>query len=409
VGPYGMYGLRPSPIQDKHHLHGVTRPLVLHDESSVGDTTQNMTEHLEMEGRSPTEPDSLRGLPKPAFARPDPERKASDGVYSSIRNSNPFIEVTPSFVSTPMRKSSIELLSPMSGHPSAIPKPLSNITRRQKVRQQHEHDLVPESPSPNTTGYSSKPSRMSSYAGTGYDTEIKPPFMANKSHSTPGHNTYDSDSRETSFALSEIPEFVYPLECQDRTTGTREYETLSENPETIRLLEGRNNDVPQSIPWPGMTPGVSPEPLAWPGQTPTATSPAPTEWPRASPFEYPDSPPRVPPKHPARSMSIRSSAGSDLPPPSIPKLLGPRIISKENIRGHLRNISQDIPEESLRQAKQRDVTPNEIPKLVPFNKNMFPRRDRNGTPVGAWMGNSAVERVNEEGFEMKPLEEQPKR
>jgi hypothetical protein len=409
VVPVGMYGFMPSPTKDKHPLHGVTRPVILPDEKSERETTQDMNEHLKTEGRRPTEPDSPGGLPKPAYTRPDPDRKASDGVYSSIRNSNPFVEDTPGFGSTPMRKISIEVLSPMSGHPSAIPKPLFNTTKRQEARQQHENDLIPESLSTVTASYSSKPSQMPSHAGTGYEREIKPALIADKMHSTTEHNTYDSISRETSFALSEIPELVYPLERQDRIAGTREYKPLPENAETIRLLEGRDSDIPQSIPWPGMTPGVSPEPLAWPGQTPTAASPALTLWPRASRFEDPNTPPPVPPKHPARSASIRSSAGSDLFPPSIPRLLGPRIISKENIRGHLSNISQDITDESLRQAKQRHVTPNEIPKLTPFNKNMFPRRDRNGTPVGAWIGNAAVQRVKEEDFEMNPLEAQPKK
>lgn len=413
VVPVGMYGFIPSPTKDKSPLHGVTRQVELPDEEpeaeaeTEGETTQDILSYLETKGRVRRESDHPYGQPQPAYARPDPERKPSDGVYSSIRNSNPFMEDTPRFEKTPVQKVSIEVLSPMSGHPSAIPKPLFNISKRQDARAQEDHDLIPKSPCPVTASHTSKPSRMPSYAGTGYDREIKPPFIANKLHSTLEHNAYDSSSRETSFALSGISEMVHPLEREDRFAGARnlQYSTLSENPETIRLLEGRYSDAVRQDSWPGVTPGIVPAPVPWPGQTPTVTSPALTEWPHASHFEDPDSPPPVPPKHPGRSTSVRSSVGSDLPPPSFPRLLGPRIVSKENIRGHLSNISRDVPDETLRQVKQRDVTPQGAPRLKPFNKNMFPRPNRNGTPVGTWIGSAANQRVKEGESEMKDLVE----
>ncbi|KAJ4352396.1 uncharacterized protein N0V89_007744 [Didymosphaeria variabile] len=406
--PVGMYGFMPTPTKNKNPLHGVTRPFNLPNTGSEGESTQDMISYLETEGEDFAESDSPRSVPKPAYTLPGPERKSSDSVYSSIRNSNPFVEDTPGSLFTPTHKASVEILSPMSGHPSAIPKPLFNTSKRRDPRPENQ-ELIPESPSSIVDSFSSKPSRMPSYAGTGYDREIKPPFIANKLHSTLEHNAYDPASRETSFALSDIPELVHSFERQHRLARIDNHGTLSEHPETVRLLERQDIDVPQHVPWPGMTPGFSPDPRNWPGQTPTAISPAPTEWPRASRFQHADLPPPIPPKHPARSSSIRSSAGSDLlPPPSLPRLLGPRIVSKENIRGHLSNISRDISDDSLTQVK-RDVTPTGAPKLMPFNKNMFPRRDRNGTPVGAWMGNAVAQGTKESEFEMKTFEEQSKK
>ncbi|OAG10165.1 uncharacterized protein CC84DRAFT_1256054 [Paraphaeosphaeria sporulosa] len=383
VVPVGMYRFMPSPTEDKSPLHGITRPIELPDDETGaeadGETTQDIISYLEAEGRIPGESDHPCGLPQPAYARPDPERKPSDGVYSSIRNSNPFLEDTARFWKTPGHRASIEVLFPMSGYPSAIPKPLFNIPKRQDAHTQRDHDFIPESPSPVKASHDSKASRMPSYAGTGYDREIKPPFVENKLNSTLEHNAYEPSSRETSFALSGILEMVHPLERQDRIAGAHQYHTVAENPETIRMLEGRDSDDPQHVHWPGMTPGITPEPVPWPGHTPTVTSPAPTEGPHASRFQGLDSPPPVPPKHPARTASVRSSAGSDLPtPPSFPTLIGPHIISKENIRGHLSNISRDLSDETLRQVKQRDVTPRGTPRLTPFNKNMFPRRDAGG-------------------------------
>ncbi|KAL1597877.1 hypothetical protein SLS60_008364 [Paraconiothyrium brasiliense] len=407
--PVGMYGFMPTPTKHKNPLHGVTRPINLPDAEFEGETTQDIISHLETEGKNFAESDGPRNTPKPAYTLPHPERKSSDGVYSSIHDSDPFVEGNLGFDSTPTRKTSVEVLSPMSGHPSAVPKPLFNISKRRDPQPEHQ-EVIPESPTSTDFGHSSKPARMPSYAGTEYDREIKPPFIAKKLHSTLEHNAYDPASRETSFALSEIPEILYPLERQDQFARTGNYITSFENPETMRLLEGEHNDVPQHVPWPGMTPALSPDPLAWPDQSPTATSPAPTEWPRASRFQDAVPPPPIPPKHPARASSIRSSAGSDLlPPPSIPRLLGPRIVSKENIRGHLSNISRDITEDSLRQVQRRDVTPTGAPKLTPFNKNMFPRRDRNGTPVGAWMGNAVGQGTKESEIEMRTLEEQSKK
>lgn len=400
--PFGMYGFVPSPKEDKAEkspLHGVTRRLSLTHPASEGEDTQDMISHLKMAERENQATDNLEYLPKANHAQ---ESADSASVYSSIRNSNPFVEDTSDFGSTPEHHTSIQVLSPMSGHPSAIPKPLMfNSTRRHNSGSRNDLKLVHDSQTPSIVRSASKPPRMPSYAGTGYDREIERPFVATGSHSTLEHGAYDHLARESSSTILEHPEDIYPYERHYQPTAAPKPYTPSKNPGTSRVPEAQDRDIPQNVPWCGMTPAFPPEPLAWPGQTPTATSAASTVWPRASQFDNAEPPPPIPPKHPARTASIRSSAGSDLPPPSIPQLLGPRIVSKENIRGHLSNISRDISEESVRQTKQRDVTPTGPVRLTPYNKNLFPRRDRNGTPVGAWFERKQSESVD--GVEMEPL------
>lgn len=390
-----MYGFMPTPskIKDKSPLHGVTRRVELRDDGpsadTEGETTQDILSYLEAEERGHQGSNPPLKLPQPAFTRPDPERKFSDGVYSSIRNSNPFSEDTPEFLKTPERKVSIEVLSPMHGHPSAIPKPLFNISKRRDARAQDGDALMPASPSP-VSADTSKPSRMPSYAGTGYDREIKSSFVAKKLQSTMEQDMDESSSRESSFALSGISDMVHPLA---QNAGGLQYDTMPEHPETTRMLEGLPADSPKHIPWPGQTPTVTPRPL--------------TQWPRVSRFEVPETPPPIPLKNPARTSSVRSSAGSDVhPPPSFPALLGPRIVSKENIRAHLGNISQDISEETVRQV---NTTPRATPKLTSYNKNMFPRRERKGTPVGIRMGSPASQRATEGEIEMEALDDQHKK
>lgn len=371
--PVGMYGFVASPEKDKSPLHGVTRRLSLPGEDSEGET-QGMVSYLtenKQDAYGAPNKETPRMRLKADVARPETERTASDGVYSSIRNSNPFIEDTPE------KSLSVEVFSPMNGHPSAVPKSLFNATTRSELRQPKNKAVFEES-SPD-----SKASRNPSYAGTGYEREFMPVHIANQLHSRSEYNAFGNPSRDTSFMLSPIPDIE-------------------------KSYEGEGSEIPRAIPWPGFTPAYSPDPVNWPFQTPSPVSPAPTEWPRASRIEHtiPEPPPPIPPKHPARALSGRLSSGSDmLPPPSMPRLLGPRIVSKENIRAHLGHISRDISEESLQIVKQQDVEAKSTTKLTAYNKHLFPRRpDRKGTPVGEWMQKTHGEQSD--GPEMKTSEEE---
>ena len=379
VVPVGMYGFAPAP----NPLHGVTRPFELSDQDSGGET-EEMATHLAGTRRDHLDSDAQASRPVPSFARPQVGRKDSDSVYSEVRNSNPFIDEGSTLNATPENSKSFDILSPMTGHPSAIPKALFDSNKRGNQEDFHA------SPSPKPTpGSGSHPSRMPSYAGTGYDRSPSPSFIASKLHSTLENNAFDpAPSREpSSFLLSELPDVSTP---PHQTSGS---------------------PVPIAIPWPGFTPALSPDSSTWPGRSPTdfspAASPAPTEWPRLSAFEsHTREKPPIPPRHPARAGSIRSSDSSSslVPPPPIPGLLGPRIVSKENIRGHLRDISRDISDESMDVVRTASTS---APRLVPFNKNVFPRgRDRKGTPVGRWMSNMDEADQSKDGYEMATLKEE---
>ncbi|KAJ4301369.1 hypothetical protein N0V90_003461 [Kalmusia sp. IMI 367209] len=385
--PFGMFGYIPSPRKAKNPLHGITRRVSFSDAEPEDEVTQKMDD-LEVISRAAP---YLRNTPPRSqsnFMSPVQKGQDSDSVYSSIRISNPFTEDESAFASITEQATSEDVLSPM-GHPSAIPKALFTTTQRKHNPQNRGH----ESPCP--PSISESRSRIPSYLGTGYEREIKPDFIADKMHTTLEHNAFDRMSSASTFSLSEIPGVTNSLKSYDPLT-------------------------PQRIPWPGQTPtGISPEHVPWPGQTLTGPSPEPrrkegyvspmispatTIWPRA---EDTGSPPPIPAKHPARAASFRSSTGSDLAPPTLPKLLGPRIVSKENIRGHLSNISRDISEETLRHVRQREVSPTLPPApLKTFNSHMFPRQDRKGMPMGGFMERSRVDSSG--SYEMKALKEEPK-
>lgn len=374
--PVGMYGFAPAP----NPLNGVTRLFEPLDAGSKGETEAMIT-HLAGTRQDHLGMDAPIVRPQPSFSRPETEKKASDGVYSSIRNSNPFLEEDATVSFTPQHQTTFDVLSPMTGHPSAIPKPLFDTTQRRNEDNVHGSPSPPPLSEPDH-----KSSRRPSYSGTGYDHSPTPSFLASKLNSTVQYNDFDqASSREpSSFMLSEIPEVVTPP------------------------LQKYGSPLATALPWPGFTPALSPDPVFWPGLTPNALSPTPIEWPLVSGRENgEDEKPPVPPKHPARAASVRNSDSSSslAPPPPISRLLGPRIVSKENIRGHLSNISREISEESIDVVRKANSS---TPRLTPFNKNMFPRRqDREGVPAG-WMNHTETRHEHEDGYEMTDMKEQRK-
>lgn len=370
VVPIGMFGF--TPAKEKNPLNGVTRPFDLSDGEPEGEP-QAMISHLAETAIDAQDKDAPVASPEPAFSRPETERKVSDGVYSSIRNSNPFMEDLLAIQATPQPRIPSKVVSPMNGPPSAIPKPLFNTTMRQAHRP-HYDDLssIDNTSIASFLGPDPKLARKPSYKGTGYGRSPESSFVS---------------SRDSSFMLSEIPEI--------HTPQTYEYE----------------DGVPTPVPWPGFTPALSPNPTVWPMQSPSIASPTSADWPIPSssePKQDDQDKPPIPTRNPARATSIRSSASSlTLPaPPSLPRLLGPRIVSKENIRGHLSNISRDISEDSLEVVKKSDTSTT---RLTPYNKNLFPRHDeRKGTPMTGWMGGARGEVSSQGEFEMMTLEEDKK-
>jgi hypothetical protein len=308
-------------------------------------------------------------MPAPAFSKPNMERKGSDGVYTSIRNSNPFEQAVPLRLDSMLEKgddqSSEEfVLSPM-GPPSAIPKPLFNTAIAEKKREGGKL----ESPTARFAQKNTEP-RVPSYTGNGYENEITSGFISHKLHAT---SEYDPTEAQNMYAQpSRIPAPIHTM-AQRRAASnkSRTYEV----PEQVGQQSG--DQSPQHIPWPGQdSPDTS------------MHSTSLEDYDSAHSDEGP--PPPVPPKNPRRSESTRRPGESPLAPPK-PQyaVLGPRIISKENIRAHV-DISRESSLDNLEPVDETEEMNNQassspVRPLHTYNTHMFPRRDRNGTPMGGWM------------------------
>jgi len=374
--PYGVFGLVPksnSPVEEpKSPLHGVTRRLNFSSSPEPEDVVKDL-KNLNINDKDALRKFKSSPSTPPAATRPDPKREISDRIYNSVRNSNPFTEDAHGSASVAKQVTPEVAPSPM--YPlSAIPKPLFTTPKRKmKVNDAG-------SPTPLETAGTSH--RMPSYSGSGYEYDISPNFIANRLHATLEHDASYSIGQRSSYTESIQP------------AGAKGNDHLRSSSDLLR--DGRD---PKPVPWPSDTPTVaSPMLVPWPGQTPTVERPSSQSW---GLFDENSPKPPVPAKHPARAVSHRTSTGPDslrMPPP-LP-LLGPRIVSKENIRGHLRLDSKKIHEEELRKAERHEAVSSVPPvRLKPYNTNMFPR-DRKGTPIGPWMRPRPEE---EDGYEMKTM------
>ncbi|KAF2248877.1 hypothetical protein BU26DRAFT_594610 [Trematosphaeria pertusa] len=371
--PYGMYGRvpkspKPSTAGPKSPSHGITRPFELprtppeprqYPETITERDTDSLNESFEES--------SFNLSPLPSF-RPSFERQASDGVYNSIRESNPFVEEKPKTLSTMLNNgeyddSDIEEHLPMN-QLSAIPPPLAL-----RGPEASNEELPPAG-----KGEDDGP-RYPSYEGTGYEQDITPNFIADKMHATLEHDGYQRD--RTVPGPSRIPAPIQPVPYGG---NLRTASNQSRFPQP---------GPPQHVPWPGRD------------------SPSPP--PKGAPRPGDDSPPPVPPKNPTRYNSKSDIAGAarseQLHNEEPLRPLGPRIVSKENIRAHLGGLSREASEEDLRKVHERERTARAMTASPPttlrtYNSHMFPRK---GTPVGAWMDKNRYGPGGE--YEMKVLKE----
>lgn len=331
-------------------------------------------ERREAEKNKENDQESSSILPSPG-----PNRSDSDSVFSSIRNSNPFVLDQPQMLQSPpqgdeVRKSQDDVLSPMLP-PSAVPKPLFNKPEWPLINVVKEADA-----------------RRSSYEGTGYKREITPTFIAHNLRTGLGYDPSEGSSRGTL-----VPRVPTPVPQGQHQAALSSH--------------ARAYDPPQPVPWPGQ---YSPNPVEQCPQTPDKHLPAPFT-PQAANKRSPapeleddaTRAPPIPPKHPARytpsssSASLRRSATQDVrlsPPPRLPTP-GLRIVSKKNIRAHLGNtLSRQIYDEDLEDLAKMptgavsglSASPVAMPppmSLRAYNSHMFPRQERKGTPVGPWMKN----------------------
>ncbi|KAF1955964.1 hypothetical protein CC80DRAFT_549023 [Byssothecium circinans] len=355
VVPYGRYGYVRSPTksQSPKTPDGVPRRIDLPDTPPSDKTTKNQQQSKVREKTlAEREKEQPWTKPVPPFAKPNMHRQSSDGVYTSIRNSNPFAEADrPKFGSILDEGDTNYVMTPINdGPPSAIPKPLFNKGTSEKYR---DEEFL--SPSPEADRQSGP--RHPSYAGNGYEDELTPDFIAHKLHAT---LAYDPEADDSMYAQR--------MRKADRTHAHGTDEQAPRHNLALR------NPTPQAVPWPRQSSLVPSEfQSAMADYDSSDSSPAPP----------------IPAKNPRRADSMRRlTGGTASPEPS--RILGPRIISKENIRAHL-SLSRESSRESLARVEEDEDEEVEggkrdVRQLNAFNKHMFPRRDRNGIPVGVWMG-----------------------
>jgi hypothetical protein len=303
--PYGMYGHKEAPVVPR---------------------------------KNKDSPNDKHAVQPAAAWKPDMNRLDSDGVYTTIRNSNPFTEEKPGYFgeSAELRKSaSLESMESNMAQKSAIPTPLFG-----QKSNAHKPKSGPSGDSGFVRAVQEAKVRAPSYEGNAYERDITPSFTERKMRAAAEHQARQGDRLDQS---SRNPEPVYPTD-----------------------EKGAAYHIPQKVPWPGQTPQFQPtDKTKWPSErTQTSTPP----------------PPPIPTKSPERHNSVRDSQNAEssrqsiLQPPVYPTL-GPRIISVENIRAHL-SISSQTSHENLQKVDE-ETEKKQLPPLPlrTYNSHMFPRKE----------------------------------
>jgi hypothetical protein len=380
----------PHKEQQKNIPHGATRPL------QFPDRTSSLLD------------ESLRdsSLPRPEMQIRPSEQK----VYTSIRNSNPFIEELPAELKVQRVRADTNdsTISPM-GQLSAIPMPLYPESNRQgdadeleKLpdvrRKKSYHDV-----------------RMPSYEGTGYQAEIsltdlhnirtrdfctlnpkrgmKPSRLPTPITSVP----YAGHLRVVA-APTSIPKPVAPASSLVGAVPKPAIAPLNSIALTSKPVASALKLVARAH-----AETAVPQPVAWPGDSPTKRS-----FRGDMDSDSDDSAPIVPSKsleykgclHAAKSRSelLKKQDGAhDLS----------RIVSRENIRAALGGISRESSTERLAPPLPLAEPVRSLSSqksLQTFNTHLFPRRDeRKGTPVGGWIAADKTRFESGGSYEMELL------
>ncbi|KZM25493.1 uncharacterized protein EKO05_0008951 [Ascochyta rabiei] len=350
--PYGLYSYVPRmPKQEpKSPLHGITRQIHVPDD--VSDRSSQSTHPTAISLQNSPGKDDAWPLPAPPLPRPElsQQRTPDQRAYISIRNSNPFNEVTHEDMLNVAHRRSVDSegsrYSPM-GALSAIPRPLNNDNGSYNNPSTHATLQTREL-------YSHV--RRPSYEGNGYQEEVS---LTNL------HARKISDSDQSSVG-DEVP-----LKPRGRLPAP-----INVPPPYINQLRVVSNDTyhndsppnPQAVPWPGNSP---PKPVAWPG------------------FE--DSPhcflkaasaiaPPIPAKSAERWALKRGQRSEQILHEETHSHEMTRIVSRENIRAALGDLSQESSMEDLKAhpAARAKNAPSRVaspPRLETYNTHMFPRKD----------------------------------
>lgn len=416
----------------KSPLHGVTRQLHFPDHSRGGsmESWNGTGAHT----RDPVDDSTvITSLPRPQLYR----ESTGGSVYSSIRSSNPFVQdslaeqialeahahaVEPE--RTPINQSvradtDDPVFSPMiqlSAIPRLIPtesndayghkaksgtrasSELSSDSAREgavepQFRQQHTiHEKQ-----------SSCDVRLPSYEGTQYQKEISLTDL----HPQRMNSTRSPEPKRAKTPATRLPAPIMPVPYSGPRVASADTPTKLTIPPPQPVLS-----PPKPVAMP-VKPALQPvKSIAWPGPSgakssttdrPNKAMPRKTAWPGADSDDDDEPlPPPIPVKSPERQIR---NPRSRRPVPEDNEHEVFRIVSRENIRSALGNLSRESSMESLALSKSLEELVREMSPvkqhLQTYNTHLFPRKEeRNGTPVGEWVGRGVHKKEDMKGGKM---------
>jgi hypothetical protein len=370
--------------EHKSPLHGVTRPLHFPERASTPASSHDS--------------DSMVGItPLP---RPHPMYRLSESsTFASVRNSNPFNFDLPDRART---DAADPVFSPM-GQLSAIPRSLHE-----------EHQTAAMS----SSSFVSNGDSMDTFKllNDGLSSDEPGPlhgFVSNQDdHLVSGKMKATYDVRAPSYEGTQYQKEISLTDLHtQRLQSARSPPIRTRTPAT--RLPAPIIPVPYSGPriasadTPGKSPSkpslvsskpvvAPPKPVAWPGSLPKATA-----WPGFNSDDSDDSlsKPPIPVKSPERQIRnprSRQPVRGDAEDSEVY-----RIVSRENIRAALGDVSRESSAEDLVPQKPfadsaRTMSPMKQP-LNTFNTHLFPRKS---TPVGGWVN---AKGDKDGGYEMSAM------
>ncbi|KAF3044016.1 hypothetical protein E8E12_006474 [Didymella heteroderae] len=334
--PYGKYSYVPriTTEEPKSPLHGVTRQIEIPESDDENDIDS-----------SDAWPQLARHLPRPKVGQ---HRLSEASVYTTIRHSSPYSQDT----SEDAAEGEDPFWSPM-GAPSAIPPPLKDFREEFKA-------LSPQLLLGAKRSFSEV--RHPSYEGNGYHGEI---------------NLTNLHSRDVSAGSESMVKDIIPPKPRSRLPAPikppHPYVTQRE----LRVASNyayRNDTAPKPPAAPRGPVGYTD--TAWPD----------ANHPRGSRVQLDsDIAPPIPAKSPERRVRSEQLAHERSPGPQglghpLPRMDGTeremmRIVSKENIRAALGNLTPDHSIEDLRARAKAPTRIASPPGLETYNSHMFPRKD----------------------------------
>lgn len=411
--------------EKKSPLHGVTRQLHFPDHSRGGSLESwNGTAAANANGEI-DDSTIITSFPRPHMYR----ESTGASVYSSVRSSNPTVEGNVAAQAAPgARAYDVEpewmpgnqrvradtddsVFSPMI-QLSAIPRPLqadSDSSFHHKARsgpgalsdassgsERGSTNFAAPSFGPERKVHEKKSSfdiRLPSYEGSEYQKEISLTDL----HTQRMFSTRSPEPKPTRTPATRLPAPIVPVPYCGPRVASADTPSKTTTPTTQPVLS-----PPKPVAMPVKAVFEPTKSTAWPGPSakkssatsrPDEPAPQKTAWPGTESDDDESLPPPIPAKSPERQIRNPRSRQPALEDNNHGHEVL-RIVSRDNIRSALGDLSRESSMESLAgpmsvEELDRGVSPIKQ-QLQTYNTHLFPRKDeRKGTPVGNWVGRGA--------------------